>query len=225
MNTLIQRVTKLSAALAATVAVAALCVAPAQAGTISIGTTAVTSPSHVANFDIGALGNSATNQFVSSGLTMTTLGGIGISLISQANCPNGASGVVGQYLYMGVSSPCSGNSSSDAVSIKFAGTVGELSWTGFSRATNGGFTISALLDGAVVSSTNFTSTNRFENKTVLFTGSDFDELRFVENGSNSQFFALDNMAWTDGAAVPEPAGLALFGLGLALVAAGRRRKT
>jgi hypothetical protein len=225
MMNLFQRFTRHPSALIAILAATSLCTTAAQAGTITIGATGVAAPAHTENFNIGALGNNVSTQFAANGLTMTTLSGAGVALVSNATCNNSSQGVDGQYLYMGVTTPCNYSSGMiDAVSIKFNGLVSELSWTGFSRANNDGFTISALLAGAVVSSIDFNAANQFENQTVLFTGSTFDELRFVEKGPGEYFFALDNMAWNAAAAVPEPASFALFGLGLALVAAGRRRK-
>jgi len=198
----------------------------ASAGTITIGSTAVAAPDRIENFDVGALGNNVSDQFASSGLTFVTLSGTGIALTSNAQCGNFGRGVENQYLYMGLNYPCVGSTALDAVSIQFAQDVSELSWTGFNRAINLGFNIQALLDGVIVSSTNFNGLNQFENQTVLLTGSVFDELRFSENGTFQGFFALDNFRWTTANAspVPEPTSLLLFGTGAAALAAKVRRR-
>lgn len=195
----------------------------ANAGTITIGGPAVTGSDRFEDFDIGVSVAGVTNQFAGNGLTFTTLSGAGISLIRDSSCSNsGGSGVSGEYLYMGVIPECSGNNTEDGVSIQFDTTVTDLSWTGFNVASATGFNVDALLDGIVVSSTVFNNTNVFYNDTtsVRFSGSDFNEIQFRENG-NGTFFAVDNMAWNI-TAVPAPAPLALFGLGLLVL--GIRRK-
>lgn len=209
----------------AALAVAALTVcASAHAGLITIGGAGVVNADHVETFEGIAPMNRVTNQFAGNGLVFTTLSGNGIAATNNNQCGNSSQGVTGGYLYMGLQAPCSGSNVQDGVSLRFAQDVSELSWTGFHRASGAGFNILALNDGVVVSSLLFGGHNRFENRTVLFSGSTFDELRFTENGTSSAFFALDNMRWTDAAEVPEPGMLALVGLGL-LGAAYRRRKS
>lgn len=208
----------------AAVAVSALCAiaaTAAQAGTISIGSVGVNTPAHTENFDAGALGTAA-KQFAAYGLVFKTLSGIGASLVKNSDCSNEGHGVSGQYVYVGVTAPCNPNGSTDALSLTFTNVVSELSWTGFSRASSTGYTVSALLNNVVVSSVLFNNNNSFENKTVLIKGGNFNELRFVENGNSGNYFAIDNMAWNT-ANVPEPGSIALLGLGLALFAAHRRK--
>ena len=194
---------------------------PAMAGTITIGNTAVAAPDHFADFEGPAIANQITNQFAASGLTFTPISGTGIALINNDSCNNAGQGVTGNYLYMGVSAPCYYSYATDAVSIKFNSNVSELSWTGFSYGDS--YTISALLDGTVVSSLILNSSNQFVDQTVLFTGSVFNELRFVESDSNN-LFAIDNMSWKSAAAVPLPGSVALLGIGMLGMAAARRRR-
>lgn len=88
----------------------------------------------------------------------------------------------------------------------------------FQFAFNAGASITALLNGNVVETINFTNTNF----TVYgFTGILFDEVRF----GATQAFLVDNVSFNDSAVdVPAPASLALFGLGILGLVASRKRK-
>lgn len=194
----------------------------AQAGVITIGDTKLTNTTNFQNFDVGTVGSNITNQFAASGLTFVTNATAGMTLTSSTVCNNPNAGVSNQYLFMGVNYPCSPSTTmKNGVSILFDKDVAELSWDGFNRANgSNGYLIEALLDGVVVSSTNFNSRNRFDGKSVMITGSVFDELRFTENGNYQGYFAIDNMAWNtvavggDTGEVPLPGTIPLLAIGM-----------
>jgi len=196
----------------------------ATAGAITVGTTSVSAPSVVENFDGPTPVDSVSDQFTRSGLMFQTLSGTGAGLIDNDQCNNRIGGMSGTYVYVGVVTPCDPSIGLDGVSIKFASAVSELSWTGFTSYSSeaGFFTLTALNNGIAVSSAVFNRSNSFYNKTVLLTGSVFDELRIVEGAAGYQFMAIDNMAWKV-AAVPLPGSLPLLAIGLLGLGAIRRK--
>ena len=198
----------------------------ANAGLIVIQGTGLTGTDKIENFDIGALGNNVSTQFTGNGLTFNTISGAGVALTSNANCGNSLQGVTNQYLYAGLNFPCSGSSLTDSFSILFDNDVSELSWQGFNRAGGTGFTVTALLDNVQVSVIDLNTTNNFENQFMMFTGSNFNELRIIENGTSNLFFAMDNFAWNEATSqdVPEPSTLAIFALGMIGLASRRFKK-
>lgn len=199
----------------------------ARAGVITIGGSAVASPTHQVDFSTAALG--ASTAFSGSGLSFTTTGGGGFAIhdAADAGCPQGASsGVSGRYAYFGVvdQASCSLSSPQDSAKIVFDDVVSELSWKGFSRGSS--VKIEALLDGSLVSSLVLDIDNRFEDRVVSITGGPFNELRFTEAADTRAFFGIDDMAWnTVGASVPEPGALGLAALGLAGLGWSRRRRS
>lgn len=200
-------------------ALLASAIMPVTAGTITVDTTGVSAPNVVENFEGVTTVTSVSDQFARSGLSIQTLNGKGASLVQ---CNSLDTGVSGNFLYVGVALPCSGNLGKDGVSIKFSNAVSELSWTGFTSFQNGSFTVSALNKGLVVSSSIFDSSNTFRNRTVLLKDSVFDELRIVESTGGLQYMGIDNMAWKT-AVVPLPGTLPLLAIGVLGLGAIRRR--
>lgn len=88
----------------------------------------------------------------------------------------------------------------------------------FQFAFNGGSSITALLNGDIVETINFTNTNF----TVYgFTEILFDEVRF----GATQAFLVDNVSFNNSAVdVPAPASLALLSMGLLGLVFSRKRK-
>ena len=197
----------------------------ANAGLITIGGAELVDPDRFENFDGVSPVTGVSNEFAGNGLNFVTLSGAGIQLTNDTGCFN--LGVSGGYLYQGITGGCSYSLLQDSVSMQFDTDVSELSWTGFNRAAVLGFNIEALLNGTVVSSLIFDVSNTFEEGTVLFTGSVFNEIRFSERvDGQQQFFALDNMKWNiaDVADVSEPSSLVLLVLGLLGIAARRKQR-
>lgn len=211
--------TKIKALLASAMVAASM---SAHAGVITIGGPGVTDATHTENFEGGTAGSNITGSFGTTGLTFTTLGTNGIALVNNNICNNMSGGMSGKYLSMGMRYPCSADTTLNSVSIMFGADVSELSWMGFNRTIGNGFTVQALLDGQMVSQTDFTSFNKFDKQTVHFTGSKFDEIRFTEAAVHQGFFGIDNMAWKLASVdtpppqgeVPLPGTFALFGIGM-----------
>lgn len=184
----------------------------AHAGFITIQDTGLLDTDKVESFDVGATGNNVSDQFIDNGITIATIAGRGVGLNSNTMCDNASRGVSGQYLYAGTDvGTCSYSTITDSFSITFDLSVTELSWYGFSLGYNGGFTITALLNGVFVSELTLDTDNRFTNRFIVFTGGVFNEIRVIENGTSNRSFAIDNLAWNVlPAPVNEPSTLAVF---------------
>ncbi len=85
----------------------------------------------------------------------------------------------------------------------------------------GGTTVASYFEGAPVESLSFTSYNGADDF-FGFTNTQIDRVVFTVSGD--QLALIDNIAFSNAAAVPEPASLAALGAGLAGLIASRRRK-
>ena len=184
----------------------------AHAGFITIQDTGLLDTDKVESFDVGATGNNALNQFTANGITIATIAGRGVGLNSNTMCDNLSRGVRNQYLYAGTDvGTCTYSTITDSFSITFDLSVTELSWFGFNRAINDGFTITAFLDGIFVSTLTLNRGNQFDNRFVVFSGGIFNKITVIEEGTSNQSFAIDNLAWNVlPAPINEPSTLVVF---------------
>lgn len=199
----------------------------AHAGVISTGSAVAANPNHNVNFErTGSLASSEilSNQFANQGVTFVANSGDALVVFNTASCnPGGLTG--NAYMAIGVTPNCNVGNQKTVASLVFDTNVAELS---FSYVANGGtnYVFEALLNGAVVSSQSFSNSSALRTN-YLFKGSNFDTVRFTENSSSTTWFWVDNLSWRSAptsSGVPEPTSLALLGLGLAGVAASRRKR-
>jgi hypothetical protein len=174
---------------------------------------------NLVNFSTPALAVNTvvTNQFAAQGITFSALGGGALRFSSCGVGSYGGAGFSGGYLNS-YGSGCSANTSNDSFSMKFANDVSAASMSFYSSTLSN--SVQAFNNNLLVSK--FTPTTggfTYLNASNMI----FDELRFVEGGGYS-YFILDNVAFVNASAVPEPASLALFGLGLAGLAGLRRQR-
>ncbi len=200
----------------------------ANAGLITSGNTGASSPNHFVDFErLGVLANGEilTNQFAGDGLTFLANAGQAPVLFNNGFCnPTSSGGYNGRSAAVfGVSTGC-GVRSSTSGSVLFDEVVAELSFLSITN-NNMLFSFEALLNGVVVSSLSTSSPNPVPRRTTfLFSGSNFNELRFTQTGNLGNWFWMDDVAWRTTTQVPEPGTLVLFGIGLFGMGLARRNK-
>jgi hypothetical protein len=181
--------------------------ANAQAAPIISGSTGLSSPDVLIDFETLTPGEIVTNQLSGQGVLLNGLSvsqNTGISELSGSQVLNSVDGDLGNIY-----------------SIAFTSLVSE---AGFFLITNPGTTsFQALLFGTVVESFN-AATNRdgVLNDFYGFENISFNEIRFQISASNS-YFNMDDLQYS-ASAVPEPTSLALLSFGLAGLGFLRKKK-
>jgi hypothetical protein len=157
--------------------------------------------------DLFPIGTVITNQFASDGIVF---GSNYVYSTTPANAPSAAAGLIG---------PADGFSPTGSIFFSNDVSSAVFSW----RTNNGSTTFDAFNDGSLVET--FTAPSNasvpvVSGKFYGFEGIIFDEIR-ISIAAVNESFSLDNLQYIS--AVPEPATLGLFGLGLAGLGFARRR--
>lgn len=190
--------------------------------TVVTNTTGLLSYDTLVNFSLSpSLGNSTivTNQYAAQGLTFagTQGGAVRFNGCGINAWGNSYTGISGDYLNT-FGAGCYTNAVNDSFSMVFAQTVSAASLGFRNNGTNN--TLTALLNGTVVETYTFGNTY---NAYVTFSNLLFNEIRFTEvNYTSGGYLIFDNVAYVK-STVPEPASIALLGLGLVGMAFARRR--
>jgi len=188
---------------------AAVLNAPAALAAPITNSFGLTAPASTLTFDeiVFAQGTTITNQYAAYGSEFSPPVGMRYDTQGPASFP----GISGHYI--GNFSPAI-----NPFSIHFVSAV---TGAAFGMATNPGTTtFTALLGGSIMESFSAPTTyNNSGSGFYGFTGITFDEIRI---NVSSSLALIDNIQ--TGSAVPEPAILALLGIGLAGIGFGRRQR-
>lgn len=199
-----------------------------NAGVISISDSGLIGTDNNEHFNSGRLGTNVSTEFISSGLTFQTLSGFGVTHTSVSNCNNSTRGMVGGYLYAGLSGLCnSAINTVESFSINFAKDVSELSWKGFhlsSAGTTSGYKIEVFDKNSLLSQLVLDQTNNFDNRFINITGSNFNKITITQMANHTGWLGMDNFAWNDSTDIPEPSTLAIFALGMIGLTSRRFKK-
>ncbi|MGJ9420392.1 PEP-CTERM sorting domain-containing protein [Massilia sp. CMS3.1] len=197
-----------SRTLALCVALAAACVTPAASATVLTNQgNGIAAPSYTIDFSGQSVGADVSNAYAADGLTFFGLNAV--SLYGETFAPTKAPAVVN--FYAGIN---------NSFGFNFDNAVTDVS---FFLVTNGaGTTITSYLKGTAVESFNvgrYLGVNSFQG----FTNTMIDSVRFNVGGDGLAL--MDNVDFTNAQTndVPEPTSIALLALGLAGIAARRRK--
>lgn len=188
------------------VALASCFGSPAAASTFTYASTGISNPDQFIDFSGLADSTPINSTYAGSGATFSGL--VATSAYGSRFTPTTAPAAVN----FGPISP-------GPFEIDFSSPVSDIS---FYVVTDGaGTTVSSYFAGVPVESLSFTSYNG-ANDFFGFTNTQIDQVVFTVSGDHAAL--IDNVAFSNVAAVPEPMSLVALGAGLAGLAVSRRRK-